>query len=74
MPYHLNQRVEADTLFGLQYMLFHSVDAGTRFHVGELIDVKSEETPMQILWTARTGNHGLTDKLVIDGEGGLNSD
>jgi hypothetical protein len=74
LPERFNQRVEADILFVLQYMLFHLVDACTRFHAGEVIDDKTEETLIQTLWTAWIGLHGPMDELVIDGEGGLNTD
>ena len=74
LPDRFNQRVEADILFVLQYMIFHLVDACTRFHAGEVIKDKYEDTLVKTLWTAWIGIHGPMEELVIDGEGGLNAD
>ena len=74
LPDRFNQRVEADILFVLQFMLFHLVDSCTRFHAGEVIDSKTEDTLLQALWTAWIGHHGPMEELVIDGEGGLNTE
>ena len=74
LPERFNQRVEADILFVLQYMLFHLVDACARSHAGEVIKDTSEETLVKTLWTAWIGTNGPMDELVIDGEGGLNTD
>ncbi|CAK0884433.1 unnamed protein product [Prorocentrum cordatum] len=41
---------------------------------GEVVDDKTEATLLSALWTAWIGIHGPMEQLVIDGEGGLNSD
>eukprot|EP00959_Pyramimonas_sp_CCMP1952_P160636 3359449-Pyramimonas_sp.AAC.1 len=69
-----NQRVESDILFVLQFMIYHLVDKCCRFHAGEVVDDKTEATLLSALWTAWIGIHGPMEQLVIDGEGGLNSD
>lgn len=74
MTTNFNEHVEADLMFYKEFVLFHMICCGTRWHAATVVRTKQEEellAAMDRLWLSI---HGPMQQLICDGASGLTND
>eukprot|EP00435_Cladocopium_sp_Y103_P042058 s696_g11.t1 len=71
MTTKFNEHVEADLLFFREFVIFHMICCGTRWHAATVVRSKHEDELLEAVDRIWFSIHGPMQQLICDGESGL---